>query len=55
MNSHCALEPKEKGVRYCQSGSDGNCNYSSCPQLRDGEPEKTGRDCPLDWGEEEGG
>lgn len=23
---------------------------ADCPQLRDGEPEKSGRSCPLDWG-----
>lgn len=31
----------------CRAGSDGECYWRYCPQLRDGEPEKTGRDCPL--------
>lgn len=32
----------------CQSDRDGYCKWSECPQLRDGEPEKSGRHCPLD-------
>jgi hypothetical protein len=31
----------------CHSDSDGECDWPDCPQLRDGEPEKTGRSCPL--------
>jgi hypothetical protein len=31
--------------------SDGDCYWSQCPQLRDGEPGKTGRHCPLDVGD----
>lgn len=31
----------------CHSGEDGDCDWEDCPQLRDGEPEKTGRSCPL--------
>ena len=31
----------------CRADSDGDCDWLGCPQLRDGEPEKTGRDCPL--------
>ena len=34
----------------CQaSSSDGECIHPFCPQNLDGEPEKTGRDCPLPW------
>jgi hypothetical protein len=33
--------------RYCQSAQDGECIWERCPQNRDGEPEKTGRSCPL--------
>lgn len=34
--------------------SDGECSWSECPQLRDGEPGKTGRHCPLDtWSDED--
>ncbi len=32
----------------CHSCSDGECFWKDCPQLRDGEPEKSGRHCPLD-------
>jgi len=32
----------------CQSDSDGDCSWAHCPQLRDNEPETTGRHCPLD-------
>ena len=38
----------------CQSDCDGHCEWSHCPQLRDGEPDKTGRHCPLDHRGEEG-
>lgn len=31
----------------CHSASDGECYWEDCPQLRDGEPAKTGRSCPL--------
>lgn len=36
------------GITTCQSGSDGDCFHKLCPQLRDGEPVKSGRRCPLD-------
>lgn len=32
----------------CHGGRDGECAWSQCPQTRDGEPERTGRHCPLD-------
>lgn len=32
----------------CQSDDDGHCEFKECPQLRDGEPNKSGRHCPLD-------
>lgn len=38
-------EPELKG---CAAGSDGDCVHSQCPQLRDREPMKSGRHCPLD-------
>lgn len=31
----------------CRAGSDGDCDWPDCPQTRDGEPEKSGRSCPL--------
>jgi DNA repair exonuclease SbcCD ATPase subunit len=34
---------------YCHaSRGDGECNWKLCPQVREGEPKKTGRRCPLD-------
>ena len=39
---------------WCAAGKDGECNWADCPQLRDGEPEKSGRFCPLPgWGDYE--
>ena len=35
----------------CYADRDGDCNHEGCPQLRDGEPLKTGRHCPLDTGD----
>lgn len=37
----------------CHAGTDGDCNWKNCPQICDGEPEKTGRHCPLDIREDE--
>lgn len=31
----------------CRAGRDGDCYWAHCPQLRDGEPESTGRSCPF--------
>jgi hypothetical protein len=42
----------EKQLTSCQADSDGECNHPLCPQIRDGEPEKTGRSCPL-WTQHE--
>lgn len=47
-------EPKQPIPRstprlvYCAASQDGECSHSKCPQLRDGEPMKSGRHCPLD-------
>lgn len=35
---------------HCHADSDGACDWKECPQLRDGEPGKSGRHCPLDEG-----
>ena len=35
-------------VSYCHADSDGDCDWSACPQLRDNEPSHQGRHCPLD-------
>lgn len=32
----------------CHAQKDGDCDDARCPQLRDGEPAKTGRHCPID-------
>jgi hypothetical protein len=37
----------------CHAGSDGECSWKECPQLRDGEPDKSGRHCPLDVREDD--
>jgi hypothetical protein len=37
----------------CGASKDGECGKSWCPQLRDGEPVKSGRHCPLDMGSED--
>jgi len=39
---------KKKNNQYCHANNDGDCYWKNCPQLKDGEPEKTGRHCPLD-------
>lgn len=40
-------------ITSCRAGRDGECNDPRCPQLRDNEPEATGRHCPLDNDDEE--
>ena len=40
--------PARELGKYCQAGSDGECNWKYCPQNRDDEPKKTGRHCSLD-------
>lgn len=37
-----------KSECYCHAGKDGECSWVGCPQLKDGEPKKTGRHCPFD-------
>lgn len=32
----------------CHADCDDHCEWENCPQIRDGEPEKSGRHCPLD-------
>lgn len=41
-------ERYEDRERCKAARSDGECWWPECPQLRDGEPEKTGRHCPID-------
>ncbi len=40
-------EPKPAALVRCASDNDGDCVHKECPQLRDGEPAKSGRSCPL--------
>lgn len=38
----------------CAAGKDVECYHEGCPQLRDGEPAKSDRFCPLPgWGDDE--
>jgi hypothetical protein len=46
-----SLAPKP--LTSCVAGKDGECYNKLCPQLRDNEPEATGRHCPLDHGEDD--
>lgn len=34
--------------QFCHADDDGDCTWTECPQLRDGEPAKSRRHCPLD-------
>jgi hypothetical protein len=45
----------DKLHRKCHADSDGDCDWCDCPQIRDGEPHKTDRHCPLDIEDEENG
>lgn len=40
------------GSTTCHAGRDGECRMP-CPQLRDGEPRRSGRHCPIDIDTEE--
>lgn len=39
----------EARLTQCAAAWDGECAHMDCPQVRDGEPHKTGRACPLRW------
>jgi hypothetical protein len=49
LSDHPILESEE----HCHADRDGDCSWVGCPQIRDGEPAKTGRHCPLDHRSEE--
>lgn len=49
------LDLQRRRMIRCQADDDGYCKGWDCPQVRDGEPKATGRDCPLDWDEGEDG
>jgi protein gp37 len=42
----------QRWIELCHAGRDGECSAASCPQLRDREPMRSGRHCPIDnWGD----
>lgn len=45
--------PNSKPFTSCAAARDGECIHRLCPQVQDGEPQKSGRHCPLDLGEDE--
>jgi hypothetical protein len=51
VETNAILEDMKNPV--CHAGSDGDCTWEDCPQIRDGEPKKTGRSCPL-WDKHHG-
>lgn len=54
LEEHHKRIRESKPIRRCQaSRGDGECNDGRCPQRREGEPERSGRSCPLPWGDEE--
>lgn len=40
-------------VQARAADSGGDCNHAQCPQVRDGEPKRSGRGCPLYCGRKE--
>lgn len=40
-------------LKRCAAGMDGECCHELCPQIRDGEPKRSGRHCPLDVAEDD--
>lgn len=58
-----ALEASERGPKseqiapppakvlplvHCAADKDGECRHKDCPQIRDDEPKRSGRHCPID-------
>jgi hypothetical protein len=57
LSAHTTSGPRfwpPDGKERCHADNDGECHDATiCPQLRDGEPAKTDRHCPLDtWDED---
>lgn len=46
-NSWKALPLSMYAEPFCHAQKDGDCTWAQCPQLRDGEPMRTSRACPL--------
>lgn len=47
------LGPNGPSPERCHAARDGDCAWQKCPQIRDSEPCKSGRHCPLDAGDDE--
>jgi hypothetical protein len=48
LDSHDRKRPSAcSAPAVCHAGRDGECNHEGCPQLRDCEPARSGRSCPL--------
>ena len=45
--------PRGWQLSVCHANRDGECNHGKCPQLRDKEPQTSGRHCPLDTDNDE--
>jgi hypothetical protein len=41
------------GDDVCHADRDGDCMWAGCPQLRDEEPNRSRRHCPLDTEQDE--
>lgn len=50
MADNMPIQYSMQGRRFtrCQADDDDHCVHKDCPQIRDGEPERSGRHCPLD-------
>jgi hypothetical protein len=42
------FDMQARRMTRCQADDDGYCEWSDCPQLREGEPARSGRHCPWD-------
>lgn len=40
--------PRWVDSKECHAHMDGDCYWKRCPQIRDGEPQTSGRHCPYD-------
>lgn len=51
------LKSKRRRVKEnranCHAARDGECFWKPCPQVRDNEPARSGRSCPLHWLEDD--
>lgn len=55
LEDAASLSSAEVGER-CHADRDGDCAHPNCPQLRDGEPVKSDRACPIDtWPDDDDG